>query len=443
MDRQMVYHFLGIKGAGMSALALILADTGYTVQGSDIDTYFFTQKNLEDKSIPIYSFDPCNITQEMIVIAGNAFGDDHPEIIQAKQMGVEVVRYHELLSQLLNQNTSIAVTGAHGKTSTTGLMAHVLKHIKPTSYLIGDGTGHGAIAANYFVLEACEYRRHFLSYQPDYAVITNIDFDHPDYYKSIDDVQMAFESFAAGVKKALFVCGDDERLLHLSYPVPVIFYGIGDHNDFKAENIDRTTEGSSFDVYIRGEYYAHFDIPTFGEHNIQNALAVIALSHYEGLDKEEVMVHLRTFAGVKRRFSEKIFEETVIIDDYAHHPAEIKATLDAARQKYPNKEIISVFQPHTFTRTIALLDEFATALDLADHVYLCDIFNSAREQAGDVTIEDLLTKTEKGRSVLVEQDVSDLLSHKGDVIIFMGAGDVDKFEFAFEKLLASNQRSQL
>ncbi len=443
MDQNIIYHFVGIKGSGMSALATILHDRGLAVQGSDVAKYFFTQKRLEDKGIKIVEFNEANIEAGMIIIAGNAFSDDHVELVKARELGLNIVRYHDFMSEIMTESTSIAITGSHGKTSTTGLMAHVLRHIKPTSYLIGDGTGNGEANADYFVFEACEYRRHFLSYRPDYAVITNIDFDHPDYYTSIDDVQEAFTAFASGVKKAIFACGDDQRLLNMASSVPIIFYGMGEHNDFRAENIERTTEGSSFDVYIRGEYYAHFDIPTFGQHNIQNALSVIAVAHYEGLERDSVATHLRSFAGVKRRFSEKIFEKTVIIDDYAHHPAEIRATLDAARQKYPNKEIIAVFQPHTFTRTIALLTEFAEALDLADNVYLCNIFNSAREASGNITIDDLLAKTTKGRSVLHEDDVSPLLDHRDGVIVFMGAGDVDKFEFAFEKLLSSTQRSQL
>lgn len=441
MDHNTTYHFVGIKGSGMSALALILFDKGYKVQGSDISKYFFTQKSLEDNDIPIYEFNENNIKENMTVIAGNAFGDDHEEIKKAREMGLDVIRYHDFIGELISNFTSIAITGSHGKTSTTGLMSHVLTGISNTSYLIGDGTGHGVEDASYFVLEACEYKRHFLAYKPDYAIITNIDFDHPDYYKSIDDVQSAFEEFGSQVKKAIFACGDDERLVNLHANVPVILYGLESHNDFKAENIKRTTEGSEFDVYVHDNYYAHFKIPTFGKHNIQNALAVIAVAHYEKLNQDDVIERLETFAGVKRRFTEKVVEDTTIIDDYAHHPAEISATIDAARQKYPDKDIIAVFQPHTFTRTVALLSEFAEALDLADSVYLCDIFNSAREQDGDISINDLLEKVTKGQSVLDEEDVSPLLDHKGQVVIFMGAGDINKFEHAYQRILSMSSTS--
>lgn len=439
MDQSKIYHFVGIKGSGMSALALILHDKGFDVQGSDVNKFFFTQENLEKAHIPIYVFNENNIKENMIIIAGNAFPDTHEEIVRARELGLKVVRYHDFLGELSNQFTSVSITGSHGKTSTTGLLSHVLSGIEKTSYLIGDGTGHGEEDAEYFVLEACEYRRHFLAYQTDYALITNIDFDHPDYYTSIEDVEEAFQTFASHIKKAVFACGDDERLQNLQVAVPVVFYGFGNNNDFQAKNLVRTTEGSSFDVYVRGDYYGQFTIPSFGKHNVQNALGVIAFCHYEGVNQDKVAERLKSFSGVKRRFTEKQVMDTVIIDDYAHHPAEIKATLDAARQKYPDREIVAVFQPHTFTRTVALLSEFGEALDLADFVYLCEIFTSAREQSGTITIEDLLDKTEKGVSVVSEEDMSPLLKHRGSVFVFMGAGDVEKFEHAFESLLSQTK----
>lgn len=439
MNQEELYHFVGIKGSGMSALALILHDKGYKVQGSDVKKYFFTQKNLDDNNIPILLFNQDNIKEGMIVIAGNAFPDTHEEIVRAKELGLTVIRYHDFLGQLSNEFTSVSITGSHGKTSTTGLLAHVLSGIKPTSYLIGDGTGKGEKDANYFVLEACEYRRHFLAYKTDYALITNIDFDHPDYYQSIEDVQDAFVEFSSQIKKAIFACGDDERLQKLHAPVPVVYYGFDEYNDFQAKNIERTTIGSTFDVYVRGDFHGRFTIPSFGKHNIQNALGVIAFAHYEGLEQDKVMERLLSFKGVKRRFTEKEVMNTVIIDDYAHHPAEIKATLDAAHQKYPDREIVAVFQPHTFSRTVALLSEFGEALDMADAVYLCDIFTSAREQEGEVTIKDLLDKTEKGKDIVSEDDLSVLLKHKNQVVVFMGAGDVEKFEHEFERILSQSE----
>src|SRR5690625_2360179 len=186
------YHFIGIKGTGMSALAHILHDSGEKVQGSDVEKRFFTQDALEEKNIPIYPFSKSNIQDEYIIIAGNAFSDDHIEVKEALDRGVTFYRYHEFLGEWLKQYTSIAVTGTHGKTSTTGLLSHVLNKSIHISYLIGDGTGKRHVESQYFVFEVCEYRRHFLQYQPDYAVMTNIDFDHPDYFTSIEDVFDAF-----------------------------------------------------------------------------------------------------------------------------------------------------------------------------------------------------------------------------------------------------------
>lgn len=442
-NQNKIHHFVGIKGSGMSSLALILHEKGYQVQGSDVEEYFFTQRDLEKAAIKLLPFDKANIQPEMVIIQGNAFPDTHEEIVRAKELGLEVSRYHDFIGQFIQPYTSIAVTGSHGKTSTTGLLSHVLSGIRPTSFLIGDGTGHGEPDAEFFSFEACEYRRHFLAYSPDYAIMTNIDFDHPDYFHSIEDVFSAFQSMASQVKKGIFAFGDDEYLRKLEADVPIYYYGVNDNDDVQAKNIERTTQGSEFDVFIHGENIGHFVLPAYGQHNINNALSVIAVAYKEGLDMKEVAAEMISFPGVKRRFSEKIVADMTIVDDYAHHPAEIKATIDGARQKYPEKEIIAVFQPHTFTRTIALMDEFAEALDLADHVYLCDIFGSARESRGDVKIEDLGNKIQKGGTVIKEENVSPLLDHQNAVVIFMGAGDVQKFETAYEKLLSNTTRNVL
>ncbi|HHY72639.1 MAG TPA: UDP-N-acetylmuramate--L-alanine ligase [Bacillus bacterium] len=431
-----VYHFVGIKGTGMSALAQILHDMNYEVQGSDVDKRFFTQQALENKHIKILPFSSENIKSGQIVIAGNAFPDDHEEIAEANRQGLPVYRYHNFLGNLIEEFISIAVTGAHGKTSTTGLLAHVLKAAEPTSYLIGDGTGVGTENGKYFVFEACEYRRHFLKYHPDYAVMTNIDFDHPDYFSGIDDVFHAFQEMALQVKKGIIACGDDEQLQKIQANVPVVYYGFNPENDFEARNVNKTTEGTSFDVFIRNTFFSSFSIPTYGDHNVLNALAVIALCHYEEIPVEIITSQLLTYQGVKRRFSEKNLGNQVLIDDYAHHPTEIKATIEAARQKYPDRDIVTIFQPHTFTRTQTFLSQFAESLALADYVYLCDIFGSARENNGKLTINDLQDKIENAK-LLTEGNSSILKQHDDGVLIFMGAGDVQKFQEAYEKIYES------
>lgn len=428
------YHLVGIKGTGMSALAQVLHGKGYEVQGSDLEKYFFTQKGLEEAGIPVFPFSKDNIKAGWTVILGNAYKDDHEEVLRAKELGLEVIRYPKFLGHLISQFTSIAITGSHGKTSTTGMLAHVLSHLSKASYLIGDGTGAGTPDAQYFALEACEYRRTFLNYHPDYAIMTNIDFDHPDYYKDIEDVFSAFQTFAHQVKKGLVVYGDDPYTPRLTAEVPILRYGFGETNDVVIKNLTKTTNGSSFDIEIQGKFYDHFNLPTFGTHNALNAAAVIAITYLEGFPAKAVEAQIETFKGVKRRFSEQQIQSTIVIDDYAHHPREIRATLDAARQKYPDRVITAIFQPHTYTRTLALLDDFAEALKLADHVFLCDIFGSVRESSGKVKIEDLAAKI-PGARVLKMEDLTPLLSEKEDVCIFMGAGDVQKYEKAFGQLL--------
>ena len=433
-----VFHFIGIKGSGMSSLAQILFDAGEQVQGSDIDKYFFTEQPLRERNIPIFTFNADNIKEGMTIIAGNAFPDEHPEIVRAQEIGAEVIRYHKFLGEYIGKYTSIAITGAHGKTSTTGLMAHVVGGYQPTSYLIGDGTGAGHEDANFFVMEACEYRRHFLAYNPDYAVMTNIDFDHPDYFANIEDVYSAFQSLALQVKKAIIACGDDEHLQRIQANVPVVYYGFGSENDFEARNVEKTTEGTTFDVFVRNEFYSSFFIPLFGDHAILNTLAVITLCQYEGIPTEIIQERLHTYKGVKRRFTETKIGNNVLIDDYAHHPTEIRATIQSARQKYPERELVAIFQPHTFTRTQAFLQDFAESLSLADTAYLCDIFGSAREQQGALSIDDLASLIE-GSSVVTTEGIAELTKHEGAVFLFMGAGDVHKFQDAFENVLRDNE----
>lgn len=425
------YHFIGIKGTGMSSLAQILHDSGEKVQGSDVEKRFFTQDVLEAKNIKILPFSKGNITEDLTIIAGNAFSDDHEEIKEAKEKGLPYFRYHEFLGEWLQKYTSIAVTGAHGKTSTTGLLAHVLSENYPTSYLIGDGTGKGHEDSQYFAFEACEYRRHFLSYEPDYAIMTNIDFDHPDYFSSIDDVFQAFQQMAKQVKKGIIACGDDEHLQHIQANVPVLYYGLADTNDFQAQNIQETNEGTTFDVFVRNNYYDSFMIPQYGNHTVLNALSVIALCHYENMQPEEIK-KLATFKGVKRRFTEKQWNDQVLVDDYAHHPIEITATIDTARKKYSDRPVIAIFQPHTFTRTKTFLHEFAESLKEADEVYLCDIFGSARENEGKLTI-DHLQELIPDSKVLQLEDTQQLTSHENGVLLFMGAGDIQKFQESYEK----------
>ncbi|AGZ24614.1 MULTISPECIES: UDP-N-acetylmuramate--L-alanine ligase [Staphylococcus] len=424
------YHFVGIKGSGMSSLAQIMHDLGHEVQGSDIETYVFTEVALRNKGITILPFDANNIKEDMVIIQGNAFPDSHEEIVKAHQLKLDVIRYHDFLGHVINQYTSVAVTGAHGKTSTTGLLSHVMNGDKKTSFLIGDGTGMGLPGSDYFAFEACEYRRHFLSYNPDYAIMTNIDFDHPDYFKDVDDVFDAFQEMAHNVKKAIIAWGDDEYLRKLEADVPIYYYGFNETDDVYAKNIQITEQGSQFDVYINGEFYGQFLSPQYGDHNILNTLAVVTISYLEKMNVDNIKEALETFGGVKRRFNETKVSNQVLVDDYAHHPREINATIETARKKYPQKEVIAVFQPHTFSRTQAFLEEFATSLSAADHVFLCEIFGSIRENTGELTIQDLINRID-GSALIDESGIDVLEKFDNAVILFMGAGDIQKMQKAY------------
>ncbi|PTL39814.1 UDP-N-acetylmuramate--L-alanine ligase [Alkalicoccus saliphilus] len=429
------YHFIGIKGSGMSALAQILSDMNKNVQGSDVEKRFFTQIPLENKGISLLPFKAENIQEGQTVIASAAYNETNEEVRAAGEKNIQVHSYPDFLGSFIQNFTSIAVTGSHGKTTTTGLLSHVLSEARQTSYLIGDGTGKGRENSEYFVFEACEYRRHFLNYHPDYAIMTNIDFDHPDYFKDVEDVFEAFQEMADQVKKAIIACGDDQHLKHVTANVPVIYYGLDSDNDFQAKDIYTDEEGTHFDCYIRSESYGSFTIPGYGTHHVLNALSVIALCHYENIEREILEERLRNFEGVKRRFTEKQVGTQILVDDYAHHPTEIRATIESAMKKYNDREIIAIFQPHTFSRTEAFMDEFAETLKDADTVYLCDIFSSAREKKAELRIEDLQHKI-PGAKILKEENVDVLKEHTTGVLLFMGAGDVQKFQAAYESRAA-------
>ena len=426
------YYLVGIKGAGMSALANVLHDIGHSVTGSDIKDMLFTQVELEAKGIVLHEFGAQAIDPDMDVIVGNAFNDDHIDVINAKLVGARVIRYHEFLGELVSGFISIAVTGTHGKTTTTGLLSHVLRLATPTTYLIGDGTGKGVTESKYFVFEACEYRRHFLAYHPDYLIITNIEHDHPDYFKDVDDVISAFQSVANQSKKKVIMWGDCDNVQKLNLKNG-LKYGFSDHNDVIARNVIKDSEGTTFDVVINGHYYYTFKTPFFGDHMVFNSLSVISICYLEGMNPKTVAKDLSLFMGVKRRFSERELDDQIMIDDYAHHPTEIEVTLKAARQKYAMREVVAIFQPHTFSRTTTFATEFADALKLADHVYLTEIFGSARESASNIDI-NIMLEANKDFKLITLDDISKLKRYENGILVFMGAGDIEKYEHAYINL---------
>ena len=366
----MKYYLIGIKGSGMSALALILNDLGYSVVGyDDEDSYQFTEDKLKERNIKIYTSDNDEMDENTVVVRSTAIKEDHPQIVKANKLNLKIYEYNEMLGKLSNMFESITVAGCHGKTTTTSLLAHVLKNICGCNYLIGDGNGYASKENKKFVLEACEYYRHFLVYEPEYAIITNIDLDHVDYYKNMDDVIDAYREYANNAKKMVIACGDDPYTHSLYVNTPIFYYGIEEDNDIIAKNIEYTKDGTKFDVFVEDNYYGYFEIPLYGKHMLLDSLAVIGVCYYERIDAKELAKNLKTFKGAERRFDEIVLGSNVVIDDYAHHPAEVKAIIKGVKQKYPDKRIVTIFQPHTFSRTKEFYEDIAAALNLSDYSY--------------------------------------------------------------------------
>ena len=430
-----MYHFIGIKGSGMASLALILHGLGFEVQGSDIEEHLFTEDEVRAHGIKILPFSADNIKEDMIIIKGNAFKDTHEEVVRATELDLKIYTYQEMLAKLTEKFQTITIAGCHGKTTTTSMLSHVLKNITGCNYLIGDGSGFAAKENKYFALEACEWKRHFLAYSPYYAIITNIELDHMDYYKDISDVIDAYQEYANHAEKMIIACGDDPYTHSLEVTPPIFFYGLDEDNDIQARNVEYHDEGTSFDVFVEDNYYGHFDLPLYGKHMLLNSLAVIGVCYYERIDAKEVAKYLKTFEGAKRRFKENVIGDIVTIDDYAHHPTEVKVTIKGARQKYPDKEIVAVLMIHTLSRAKIFAQEFADALNLADKAYITDIYTDRPEEGyDDVTYLDVMDKTENCEHISLEE-VDKLLKHKNAVILFMSSKAIYVMKDAYEKLL--------
>lgn len=438
-----MYHFIGIKGSGMSALAQIMTELGYVVQGSDVEKHFFTEDGLRELGIPLYPFDENNIQEGMKIVKGASFDEENPEVRKAIELGLNIYSYNEMVGSLTRKFRSICVAGCHGKTTTTSMLAHALNNIKGANYLIGDGTGYADKENEYFIVESCEYRRHFLAYTPDYAIITNIDLDHVDYFKDIDDVIDAYQEFANKAEKMIIACGDDPYTHTLEVVKPIFYYGLDDDNDIQATNVQYKDDGTSFEVTIEGNYYGFFDLPIYGKHMLLDALAVIATCYYERIEAKELARELKTFTGARRRFDETKVGNNIIVDDYAHHPNEVKATIKAAKQKYPDKQIIAVFQPHTFTRTDEFKEELATVLNTVDKAYVMDIHPAREKQEDypDVTSDAIISRLENGEHITMDE-ANKLENIDNTVVLFMSPNDISKLENELISLLENKKEQE-
>lgn len=436
----MKYYCIGIKGTGMSTLAQILSDLGNYVSGyDDAKGHKFTQDGLEARNIPIYYDGNHEISPDTIVTYSVAFKEDHPEMQRVKSLGLTIKKYNEIMGDVIDEFLTVGVSGTHGKTTTSSIIRHLLENTVGCNYFIGAGDGHATRENKYYVVESDEFNRHFTAYHPTYSIITNIEAEHLECYKDIDDIRNTFEIFANQTKKLIVANGDNEEVRKINYKTKVLFYGFNENNDIIIKNVSLKETGSSFDLYINNELYGHFTIPLYGKHMVMDATAAIIMVKEIGLEKDTIEKLLKTFKNAKRRFAEQRVGESIIIDDYAHHPTEIKVTLEAVKQKYPNKRLVVVFVPNTYSRTRDFKNEFIEAFKIADKTYLTEI-DCNREKPEDypgISSSTILSGLDSGE-IISESTIDKLLKEKDSVVCFMGCAYVDGLINAYKEELQKN-----
>mgnify|MGYP003011901248 CR=1 FL=1 len=437
-------HFIGIGGISMSGLAEILLKEGFTVSGSDSKESALTDHLTANGAQIFYGQRASNIIDGIdLVVYTAAIHPDNPEYACAKEKNIPMMTRADLLGQIMkNYQIPIAVSGTHGKTTTTSMASHILLEggFDPT---ISVGGILPAIGGNLrlghsgtFITEACEYTNSFLSFFPKISIILNMDADHLDFFKDIDDIRHSFRRFAELLPAdgTLIINADTPKYEDIIRDLPcnVITYGLEHDADYQAADITYDKYGhASFSVLRNGVKVGSYYLKVPGIHNVSNALAAIALGHLLGLSEEVIIKGLGSFTGTDRRFQYKgEVAGVTIVDDYAHHPTEIEATLHAAHN-YPHKKLWCVFQPHTYTRTKALLPEFAKALSLADHVVVADIYAARETDTLGISSEDLQKRIQELGTPCEYFPTFDEIENyllancqEGDLLITMGAGDV-------------------
>lgn len=437
-------HFIGIGGISMSGLAEILLDRKFTVSGSDMKASEITEHLGKIGARITIGQRAENITDDIdLVVYTAAIHEENEEFAAAKNKNIPMMTRAALLGQIMdNYARSIAVAGTHGKTTTTSMLTHILLQgqLDPTVSVGGmlDRIGGNIRVgqSNVFLTEACEYTNSFLEFHPLYSIILNVEEDHMDFFKDLEDIKHSFHLFASQTAPdgLIIINGDMEHTDDILKDLPqkAITFGLNGDNDYTATDISFDKEGNgSYQLVVNGENMGPVSLKVKGRHNIMNSLAAIACARALGLPMKQILTGLLSFGGTHRRFEYKgNIGDVIVIDDYAHHPTEIKATLTAARE-YPHDDLWVVFQPHTYTRTKAFLDQFAEVLTLADHVVLADIYAAREPDTGMVSSRDIVNLLkEAGTDVYYFPtfgEIEDfLLSQvKGhDLLITMGAGDV-------------------
>ena len=451
------YHLIGIGGIGMGTLASLLLDQGNAVSGSDLKDNELTLE-LRKRGVSI-SIGHCagNIAKNTdYVVYSSAIRVNNPELIEAESRNIPVLRRAEVLAGLVNDQVGITIAGAHGKTTTTSMISSLLINagLKPTTAIGGIINGPEAYNAHlgegkYCVAEVDESDGTFLYFNPHYSIITNMDFEHVDFYKNWEGITQSFAKFIGCTRSdgRLIVCGEDKKLIELvcQQKAAAVIYGMSDKYDVYATDVKIDGFQSSFWCHTHGGKLGDFELNVPGRHNILNALACISLGLQLGISYEVMFKTLKSFTGVKRRFQLKgRVNDVMVIDDYGHHPTEIRATLDAARLFNP-KRLITVFQPHRYSRTKFLLNEFVEHLALSDELILTDIYAASERISEGVGVEVLFEKLQKrlGPRVifLKKEDILEYLRdhvQPGDMVIFLGAGDIYHLSDELVKILGQN-----
>jgi UDP-N-acetylmuramate--alanine ligase len=449
------YHLIGIGGIGMGALASLLLDQGHTVSGSDLKDNEIC-RGLRGRGACIYiGHRTSNVAKDIdYVIYSSAIRVNNPELIESESRNIPVLQRAQVLARLVNNQVGITIAGAHGKTTTTSMVSSLLINagLKPTTAIGGTINGPAAYNAHlgegkYFVAEVDESDGTFLYFNPHYSIITNMDFEHVDFYKNWEGITQAFGRFIACTRSdgRLIVCGEDKKLIQLArqQKAAAVTYGMSDRQDVYATDIVTDGFNSSFTCHTRRHgRLGHFQLFVPGRHNILNALACVSLGLQLGISYEVMFKTLKSFTGVKRRFQLKgRVNDVMVIDDYGHHPTEIRATLDAARLFSPQR-LITVFQPHRYSRTKFLLNEFVEHLALSDELILTDIYAAGEKISEGVGVGALFEKLQKTLGLRVvflkKEDILEYLRdhvQPGDMVIFLGAGDIYHLSDELVKIL--------
>ena len=422
----MTYYFIGVKGSGMSTLANIMYDLGNTIIGyDDSEGYKFTMKGLLERGIPI-NHEPVDLPEGTIVTYTAAIDESHHEVKRVKELGYEVIPYKELMGRLSGMFKTICISGTHGKTTSSLMIYDILDKTYGCSCFVGDGTGKGNKNSEYMVMESCEFNKHFLSYFPYDTVITNIELDHTETYPDINAMINTFQEFVNKTKRNVILCGDDLNIRKLNINNGY-YYGFNDNNDVVIKNKVVENNKTCFDIYIKGEFFDHYELSLFGDHMILDATSSITIGYLYNVDKKIIKEVLENFVPANRRFNETVVGNNIIVDDYAHHPTEIKVTYDSAHQKYPNKKIIGVFLPNTYSRTEALFDDFVSSLSLFDKAYVMDIACDRERQEDYPNISSSKLVDKIPNSEMISLDTIDKLNEYNDsVICFMSCANISK-----------------